>query len=408
MANIIVIGGGAAGLMAAGTAARAGHRVTVLEHNKKGTCRKVLITGKGRCNVTNDCDAPTVMKNTRSNPKFLFSALAAFPPAAVMELFEELGVPLKTERGRRVFPVSDKAMDIADALADWAGDCRLKFAKAAHIRTENGAVSGVELENGDILPCDGVILATGGLSYPATGSTGDGYRMAEELGHTIVEPRASLVPLVEDGTECRKMAGLSLRNVKLTVAKKNKKLFSDQGEMLFTHFGVSGPLVLSASAFVEDKDIADYDLSIDLKPALAEDVLYARLTRDFEKYSNRELRNSLGDLLPASMVPVMIRRWGLDPEKRCNQITREEKQALVRLLKEFKIRLAGKDIVEHAIITAGGISVRQVDPRTMASKLVKGLSFAGEVLDVDAYTGGYNLQIAFSTGRAAGAHICAE
>ncbi|MEG0804534.1 MAG: aminoacetone oxidase family FAD-binding enzyme, partial [Pygmaiobacter sp.] len=379
--NSIVIGGGAAGLLAAGTAAQRGQTVTVLEHST-ATCRKVLITGKGRCNLTNDCDAASVLKNVRSNPKFLFSCMNAFPPQSVKALFEELGVPLKTERGRRVFPASDRAADIADALAKYAQGCKIKFGEAVSIRTENGAVSGVVLSDGTVLPADCVLLATGGLSYPVTGSTGDGYRMAQELGHTIVPARASLVPLVEAGNTCHKMAGLSLRNVKLSVFKKDKLLFAEQGEMLFTHFGVSGPLVLSASAFVEDEDIAEYLLSIDLKPALSEEVLYDRITRDFEKYSNREARNSIGDLLPASMIPVIAARWGVPEEKRTNQITREEKVHLVALLKGFELRLAGKDIVEHAVITAGGISVKEVNPKTMESKLVRNLYFAGEVLDV--------------------------
>lgn len=406
MAQIIVIGGGAAGMMAAGAAAREGHSVTVVEHNRKGTCRKVLITGKGRCNLTNDCDAATVMKNTRKNPKFLYSALAAFPPSATMQRFEELGVRLKTERGRRVFPVSDKAADIAEALSRWAKGCRILFGQAESICTEAGSVCGVQLATGQTLAADGIILATGGLSYPVTGSTGDGYRMAAALGHEIIAPRASLVPLVIEGSDCRKMAGLSLRNVKLTVTLKDKKLFSQQGEMLFTHFGVSGPLALSASAFVEDEQVDSYRLFIDLKPALDSQVLYARITRDLEKYANRQAQNCLEDLLPASMIPVMLERWKIDPEKRANQITREEKLRLAGLCKQFELRPLGKDIVEHAIITTGGISTRQVDPRTMQSKLIQNLAFAGEILDVDAYTGGYNLQIAFSTGQLAGAKIC--
>lgn len=401
MAQIVIVGGGAAGMLAAGTAARRGQAVTVVEHSK-ATCRKVLITGKGRCNVTNNCDAATIMKNTRSNPKFLFSALHAFPPAATMELFESLGVPLKTERGRRVFPVSDRAVDIADALAHYAKGCHIVSGDVTEITAENGAVTGVKLADGAFLQADAVIIATGGLSYPVTGSTGDGYRFAESLGHTVVPPRASLVPLVEKGNTCRKMTGLSLRNVNLLVRKKGKKVFSEQGEMMFTHFGVTGPLVLSASAFIDDADIDEYELSIDLKPALTEEVLYTRITRDFEKYSNREARNSISDLLPSSMVPVIVARWGIDPDKRTNQITREEKLSLVSLLKDFTLRLAGKDIVEHAVITAGGVSVKEVNPKTMESKLVQGLYFAGEVLDVDAYTGGYNLQLAFATGYAAG------
>ena len=404
MSDIIVIGGGAAGLIAAGTAAKLGNTVTVLEHSKN-TCRKVLITGKGRCNVTNDCDAQTILKNVRRNPKFLYSCMEAFTPADVMEMFEKLGVPLKTERGRRVFPVSDKAADIADALSLYAKNCRINFCDAGEILVNNNTVKGVKLKSGEEIYADSVVIATGGLSYQSTGSTGDGYKMAQDLGHTIIKPTASLVSLVEDGNTCRKMTGLSLRNVTLTVLNKGKSVYNEMGEMLFTHYGVSGPLVLSASAFVYDENIKDYTLNIDLKPALTREVLYDRITRDFEKHINKEARNSIAELLPSSMIPIIVKKWKIPHDKPTNQITREEKLKLVEILKSFEIILAGKDLIERAVITAGGVSVKEVNPKTMESKLISGLYFAGEVLDVDAYTGGYNLQIAFATGYAAGSHI---
>ena len=407
--RIVIVGGGAAGMLAAGTAARRGLQVTVVEHAGR-TCKKILVTGKGRCNVTNDCEADEVLKNVRANPKFLFSAMRAFSPADTMALFESLGVPLKTERGRRVFPVSDRAADIADALARYAEGCRVLYAEAQRIETADGAVRGVRLADGRLLEADGVILATGGLSYPGTGSTGDGYRMAEELGHTIVPPTASLVALTVGGSareECRAMMGLSLRNVRLTLFEGEKRLYTEQGEMLFTHFGISGPLVLSASAYLRGRG-GPARVEIDLKPALDEQTLYHRVGRDFEKLAGKAASNSLGGLLPSGMIPVMLARWGIDPDKRVNQITREERQKLVGLLKCFALPIAGKDDIRRAVVTAGGVSVRQVDPKTMESKLVRGLYFAGELLDLDAYTGGYNLQIAFATGHAAGSYILRE
>ncbi len=404
--RVVVVGGGAAGMLAAGTAAGRGLQVTVVEHSQR-TCKKILVTGKGRCNVTNNCTPDEVLKNVRSNPKFLYSSMEAFSPADTMALMESLGVPLKTERGRRVFPVSDRAADIAAALQRYAGDCRVVFAQAKTVETAQGAVCGVRLADGQLLEAEGVILATGGLSYPGTGSTGDGYRMAQELGHTIVPPTASLVALTVGGSareECRAMMGLSLRNVRLTLFEGDKRLYTEQGEMLFTHFGVSGPLVLSASAYLRGKGGAA-KIEIDLKPALDEETLYHRIGRDFEKLAGKSAANSLSGLLPSGMIPVMLARWEIDQSKRVNQITREERRALVGLLKHFVIPIAGKDDISRAVVTAGGVSVRQVNPRTMESKLVKNLHFAGELLDVDAYTGGYNLQIAFATGHAAGSYI---
>ena len=378
----------------------------MVEHSQR-TCKKILVTGKGRCNVTNNCTPDEVLKNVRSNPKFLYSSMEAFSPADTMALMESLGVPLKTERGRRVFPVSDRAADIAAALQRYAGDCRVVFAQAKTVETAQGAVRGVRLADGQMLEAEGVILATGGLSYPGTGSTGDGYRMAQELGHTIVPPTASPVALTVGGRareECRAMMGLSLRNVRLTLFEGDKRLYTEQGEMLFTHFGVSGPLVLSASAYLRGKGGAA-KIEIDLKPALDEETLYHRIGRDFEKLAGKSAANSLSGLLPSGMIPVMLARWEIDQSKRVNQITREERRALVGLLKHFVIPIAGKDDISRAVVTAGGVSVRQVNPRTMESKLVKNLHFAGELLDVDAYTGGYNLQIAFATGYAAGSYI---
>ncbi|MBC5580333.1 NAD(P)/FAD-dependent oxidoreductase [Anaerofilum sp. BX8] len=410
MKKIIVVGGGAAGMLAAGTAARRGLQVTVVEHMER-TCKKILVTGKGRCNVTNDCDPATVLKNVRGNPKFLYSALNAFTPADTMALMESLGVPLKTERGRRVFPVSDRAADIADALARYAGGCKVVFGEARAVTVTDGAAAGVLLADGRLLAADGVLLATGGLSYPGTGSTGGGYRMARELGHSVVPTTASLVALTAAGparAECRAMMGLSLRNMRLTLLEGDKPLYAEQGEMLFTHFGISGPLVLSASAYLRTETAKETRAVIDLKPALDEPTLYARVNRDFEKFANRDAANSLSGLLPAGMVPVILARWGVPPDKKVNQITREERRRLTGLLKGFEVPISGKDAIERAVVTAGGVSVREVSPRTMESKLVKNLHFAGELLDVDAYTGGYNLQIAFSTGYAAGTHILEE
>lgn len=352
-----------------------------------------------------------MLKNVRGNPKFLYSALNAFTPADTMALMEALGVPLKTERGRRVFPVSDRAADVADALARYARGCKVLFAEAAAVEAADGAAVGVRLADGRSLPADGVILATGGRSYPGTGSTGAGYRMAQALGHTVVPTTASLVALAVGGParqECRAMMGLSLRNVRLTLLEGDKPLYAEQGEMLFTHFGISGPLVLSASAYLRGDAVRGVRAVIDLKPALDEPTLYARVNRDFEKFANRDAGNSLSGLLPAGMVPVMLARWGVPPGKKVNQVTREERRRLTGLLKGFELPISGKDAIERAVVTAGGVCVREVSPRTMESKLVKNLHFAGELLDVDAYTGGYNLQIAFSTGYAAGTHILEE
>lgn len=400
--TIAVIGGGAAGLMAAGFAAERGARVLLFETNPK-VGRKIYITGKGRCNVTNNCDVQQVLANVPVNPRFLYSALGQFSPADVMEFFEAHGVQLKTERGNRVFPVSDKAADIVDALFSYVKKqgVQLIFHSVQRILTENGAVSGVEA-NGKVYPADRVIVATGGASYPATGSTGDGYRFARECGHTVVPPRPSLVPLVEAGDICRQLMGLSLKNVTLSVFENNKKIYEDFGEMLFTHFGLSGPLVLSASAHMRHFGSKAYHVEIDLKPALDEKTLDKRLLGDFEKHKNSDFINALGDLLPRKLIPVIVQCAEIDPRVKVHSITKAQRQSLLRLLKHFPIVISGARPIAEAIVTTGGVSVKEVNPKTMESKKLSGLYFAGEVLDVDAYTGGFNLQIAWATGRLAG------
>lgn len=402
MSTEIIIGAGAAGLFAAGAAVRAGKRVTVLEH-ESAPGQKLLITGKGRCNVANNCTAEEFLKHVRRNPRFLYSALSACPPARVMDIFErELGVPLKTERGRRVFPQSDKAADILHALLRWAKGARLLYDGAEALLLEDGCCTGVRLQSGGVLRADAVLVATGGVSYPATGSTGDGYRFARQAGHTVTPPEPSLVALVERGDVCRHMAGLSLRNVSLTLYEGEKALFCEQGEMLFTHFGVSGPLVLSASAYIRDLKRYAYRLAVNLKPALSPEQLDQRICADFALFANREAAHCLQKLLPASMQPVMLRLWGVEPHRRVNQITRAERQRLAGLLQGFPIELAEKGDLAHAVVTSGGVNVKEIDPKTMRSRLCPGLYFAGEVLDVDAFTGGYNLGIAFATAWAAG------
>ena len=398
----VVIGGGAAGMMAAGCAAEHGAAVTLLEPNDR-LGKKLLITGKGRCNVTNDCPWEDVLKNTPTNPRFLYSALSRFSPADAKAFFEAHGCALKTERGNRVFPVSDRSSDVQAALERYLRQTgvQVRHTRAMEIAVQDGAVCGVKTANGPI-PADAVILATGGCSYPLTGSTGDGYRMAAALGHTIVEPVGSLVPLVEDGDTCQQLMGLSLRNVQLTVYENDKKLYSDFGEMLFTHFGLSGPLVLSASAHMRHFGSKKYRVEIDLKPALDEKTLDKRLLSDFDKHKNSDFINALGELLPRKMIPVVIEKSGIDPREKVNSITKAQRAALLRVLKAFPVEISGKRPIAEAIITTGGVSVREVSPKSMESKKLPHLYFAGEVLDVDAYTGGFNLQIAWSTGRLAG------
>ena len=400
MGHLIVVGAGAAGLMGAGAALEQGHTVTLLEHEEKPG-KKILVTGKGRCNVTNDCDLETFLQNVRTNPRFLYSAFSAFDTAAAMALFEGLGVPLKVERGRRVFPVSDRAEDIRRALVRYAAGAELRTEEVTKLQLEEGRCVGVSCQSGLQYRGDWVLVGTGGVSYPGTGSRGAGYALARQAGHTVRPPVPSLVSLVAQGGECRRMMGLALKNVGLTLYQDGKSIFQEQGEALFTHFGLSGPLVLSASAHLGDLAKHRYEVGFDLKPALSHEQLYARLNRDLTALANRDAANCLVKLLPASMQPVMVERWGVDPAKKANQLTKEERLALVDLMKDFRIRIRDRGDLEHAVITSGGVAVKEVDPRTMASKKCPGLYFAGEVLDVDAYTGGYNLQIAWCTAQAA-------
>lgn len=399
--EIVVIGGGAAGMMAAVSAAERGASVTLLEPNER-LGKKLNITGKGRCNVTNNTGPAELMANIPCNGKFLYGAFSRFNAQDAMAFFEELGVPLKTERGNRVFPVSDRAFDVSAALERRLKKLRVKVIRdrAAALEIKDGGVRGVTGERGRY-PADAAVLATGGVSYPATGSTGEGHRMAAEAGHTVTPLRGSLVPLRDFGTG-KNLQGLSLRNVGLTVFEDGKKIYTDFGELLFTHFGLSGPLVLSASAHMRRFGERAYRLEIDLKPALDEQTLDKRLLGDFEKYSNQDFCNALDGLLPKKLIPEIVRASGIDPRRKVHDITRDQRRDLLRLLKHFPVDIAGPCPVTDAIVTSGGVRVREIDPATMESKLVRGLYFAGEIIDVDAYTGGFNLQIAWSTGRAAG------
>ena len=391
-------------MMAAITAARTGAMVTLIEPNEK-LGRKLYITGKGRCNVTNFCSREELMASIPRNSKFLFSALSRFSSADTMNFFESLGVPLKVERGNRVFPQSDKSADIIDALFFELRrqGVELLTDRVTDLLLENGRVIGVKTEKGSkFSDCKAVILATGGASYPRTGSTGDGYRLAGEVGHTVTDIRGSLVPLVSDDPDCGRLQGLSLRNVALKVTnRKNKVIYREQGELLFTHFGLSGPLVLSASAHMAfEKD--SYVAHIDLKPALDEQKLDQRLLRDFEERANQDFGNALGGLVPRSLIPVMISRTGIPSDTKVHDIRKEQRRKLLETLKDFSVAISGPRPVEEAIVTAGGVKVGQIDPKTMRSRLVDGLYFAGELMDVDAYTGGFNLQIAWATGYVAG------
>ena len=399
-ADIIVIGGGPAGMFAAITAAQQGSKVLLLERNER-LGKKLLITGKGRCNVTNDCTAQEVLQNVPRNGRFLYSAMDAFPPERIMAFFEQNGCALKTERGNRVFPVSDKSQSILDCLRNQLRrfQVTVRAARVKAILTDETGVTGVQTED-EMIPCRKVILATGGVSYPATGSTGDGYRMAQELGHTVIAPEGNLVPLEAVGSDCPDMQGLSLRNVAVKLLNaKGKVLYKDFGELLFTHFGVSGPTVLSASCHLKGEGCK---LLIDLKPALDEGKLNDRILRDLEMYQNRSMENALTDLLPRSMIPVMLRKAQIDPALQANSLKKQQRRALVELLKTFPVEISGKRPVAEAIITSGGVKVSEIDPKTMQSKIIPGLYFAGEIIDCDAYTGGFNLQIAWATAYAAG------
>lgn len=413
MKNILVVGAGAAGMMAAGIAAHAGARVSLLEKGPRAG-RKLAITGKGRCNITSSLPVDELIKGYPGNGRFLYSALAAFSNQDLLAFLKKRGMETKVERGSRVFPVSDDAHEVVRLFQSFAQEEGVELLVSTDVRgllVKDGRVQGVYTAGGT-LPADAVIVATGGLSYPGTGSTGDGYRWAEAVGHTIVKPRPGLVPLVTAEEWVQELQGLSLKNVKAKSFRGNgKKLNEDFGEMLFTHFGLSGPIILSMSRDIGtclDKEGHPVKLEIDLKPALDEEKLDLRLQRDLEKYSRKHFKNALNDLLPHKLIPVVISLSEIDPEKECHQITREERMHLGYLLKHLTVNITGTRPVAEAIVTAGGVSTKEIDPRSMQSRLVKGLYFAGEILDIDGYTGGYNLQAAFSTGYLAGLHASAD
>ena len=409
MSAVLIIGAGAAGLMAAGVASMAGKSVILLERNDR-PARKVMITGKGRCNVTNNCTSlDDLIANVPVNGRFLYSAFSRFMPADTMELIEDMGVELKTERGNRVFPVSDKAADIVDALVAFATDDGAKVIKgrAKELIIENGTVKGAVTYDGEKIFAEKVIIATGGKSYSATGSSGDGYTLAQQAGHTIVPIKPSLVSLECHEGFCTDLMGLALKNVEIKAVdtKKNKIIYEDFGEMLFTHFGVSGPMILSASSHMREMEKGRYEIHIDLKPRLTAEQLDARILRDFSENNNKNFINSLGGLLPRKMIPVAVKLSGIRPTEKVNQITKEQRQKLVQVLKDIKVTVTDFSPVEEAIVTSGGVKTSEINPKTMESKLVSNLFFAGEVIDVDAYTGGFNLQIAFSTGHLAGENV---
>lgn len=402
MSRVIVIGGGAAGMMAAVAAAECGEAVCLIEKNEK-LGKKLFITGKGRCNVTNAADMETLFANVCTNSKFLYSAFYGYDNQAVMAFLEEAGCPLKTERGDRVFPVSDHSSDVIAAFQRTLKRLNVEIllnTEAAGLVTEEGCVKGIRLKGGKTLHADRVIVCTGGLSYPTTGATGDGYRFAEETGHKVTECRPALVPFDTAEDWCRQLMGLSLKNVSVTMLSGGKKRYEGFGEMLFTHFGISGPLILSASSYYRKGE--DTRLCIDLKPAMDMEQLDKRLLRDFEENKNRQFKNSLGGLFPVKLIPVMIELSGIQGDKKVNEITREERRAFVELIKGLPLTVTGTRSFAEAIITRGGVSVKDINPSTMESKKVQGLFFAGEVLDLDALTGGFNLQIAWSTGHLAG------
>ena len=407
MKNVVIIGGGASGLMAAAQSASLGNNVVVVEKMPR-PARKVLISGKGRCNVTNACfDINELISNVVKNPRFLYSAFSNFMPYDTIAYFEELGVRTKIERGNRVFPESDKSVDIVDALV---GNAKKQGAKIINgcvkaFAFNGNKISAVLLDDGSSLPCDSVAICTGGLSYPATGSTGDGYALAKSAGHTVTKIKPSLVPLVSNNNFIPQLQGLSLKNISLKLFKNQKLLYSDFGEMLFTHFGVSGPVILSASSHIDEFDGSRFSLVIDLKPALDESQLDKRLQRDFEQQKNKDFINSLGALLPKKIIPVIVKLSGIKPNEKVNEITKEQRKNLVSLLKNFTLNITSFYDIETAIVTSGGVNVKEIDPKTMRSKIIDNLYFAGEVIDVDAYTGGFNLQIAFSTGYTCGINM---
>ncbi len=405
MSKVIVIGAGASGLMAGGYAGYYGNDVLIFEKNEY-VGRKLRITGKGRCNLTNNCDNTAFLANVPTNSRFLYSAINSFNAQDTMNFFEEKGLALKTERGNRVFPVSDKAVDVVEVLKKFVKDngCRVIHEEIKSLVVQDNTVCGVKTVQGKTYHADRVIVATGGKSYPKTGSTGTGYLLARQVGHTIVPPKPSLVPIVSRDKFCKELQGLSLKNVALSVIfrKNGKSVYEDFGEMLFTHFGVSGPLVLSASAHLTDKLLKDYYLSLDIKPALSEKQLDLRILRDFELFINKDIINALGKLLPSKLIPVVLRRADIPFTTKCNSLTREQRHALLQTIKHFTVSLQEFRPLDEAIITSGGVSTREINPRTMESRLCRNLYFVGEVIDVDAYTGGFNLQIAFSTAYLAG------
>lgn len=402
--DAIVIGAGPAGMMCAGTAAEFGYGSIALVEKNNIYGKKLLITGKGRCNVTNNCDVRTLVENTVRNGRFLYSAFSSFSSYDTMDFFENLGVPLKTERGNRVFPVSDRSSDINDALKRYVSHENIDHIKgdAESLIIENSQIKGLVLFDGRKLMAEKIVIATGGKSYPLTGSTGAGYILASQAGHKVVPQTASIVPLeIVERNICAELMGLSLRNISVTVLRGEKSVYSDFGELMFTNYGVSGPVILSASAHVAQGD----KIVIDMKPALDEKTLDKRILSDFSKYINKDFGNSLGDLLPKKMIPVAVELSGIDSSLKVNSVTSAQRIGLVRLLKNFTLTVKGKRPIEEAVVTSGGVAVNEIDPKTMESKLVSGLYFAGEVIDADAYTGGFNLQIAFSTGRAAGKQL---
>ena len=407
MKKIVIIGAGASGLMAAAESAKKGNDVTVIEKMQR-PARKILISGKGRCNVTNACfDMEELISNVPTNPRFLYSAFSNFMPYDTIAFLEEMGVETKIERGNRVFPVSDKAVDIVDALVRNAKNCGVKIitGTAKAFEFENNLVKAVVLEDKSRIECDSAAVCTGGKSYPATGSTGDGYTLARSAGHTIIRIRPSLVPLVCSNNFIPKLQGLSLKNISVKLQKDNKTMYTDFGEMLFTHFGISGPVVLSASSHIRDIKDGKYKIILDLKPALDESMLDKRIQRDFLEYNNKDFINSLSALLPKKLIPVIVSLSGIEPSRKVNEISRQERKNLGRLIKNLELYISDLYDIEAAIVTGGGIDVKEINPKTMQSRLVENLYFAGEVIDVDAYTGGFNLQIAFSTGVLCGQNM---
>lgn len=407
MRKIIIIGGGAAGLIASATAAGRGKDVTVIEKNSR-PARKVMITGKGRCNVTNACfDLDDLINSVVTNKRFMYSAFSSFMPYDTIALIEEMGVPTKIERGNRVFPESDKAVDIVDALVKNAKQNGVKFVEGtvASFNTENNVIKSVNLADGTVVDGDAFAICTGGLSYQSTGSTGDGYRLAKSVGHSITDIEPALISLVASNGFVPKLQGLSLRNISIKLLDGEKEIYSDFGEMLFTHYGVSGPVILSASSHMTHPKEHNYKIVIDLKPALDEQTLDKRIQRDFAENTNKDFINSLSKLLPNKLIPVIVKLSGIEPSEKVNQITKVQRQNLVSLLKNFTVNISDFRPINEAIITSGGVDVKEINPKTMGSKIVDNLYFAGEVIDVDAYTGGFNLQVAFSTGYLCGMNI---